>query len=183
MSKLYTMKPCPECGKPKKTRHDKEPARCKGKCLGAFISRRAKRTGYCPQRTMTDESEKRRKASLRSDEHKKRASVTLSRLKKEHPKLKKHSPVCGNSLHVWLKSPNNVTYKVDNLNLFVTLNPELFDPEDTVIRPYGKSRAYNGLLSITRKVTPRETWKGWTLASVNEAVTTRGENFRDQVSD
>lgn len=83
-----------------------------------------------------------------------------------------------------LRSPTNVVWYVKNVRHFVRTHPELFDPEDLIIKKY-KSGASNcnavaGFLSLTAIKRPRGSWKGWTLVSKVEHYDNKGEDLLDR---
>jgi len=71
------------------------------------------------------------------------------------------------SKRCYLRSPENVVYKVVNISEFVRTHEHLFQPEDMVWthpEKTGRCRASNGLCSLHQKDS-RGSWKGWTMVS------------------
>ena len=62
-----------------------------------------------------------------------------------------------------LRDPNCIVRYFRNLRKFVNDNPELFNPDDIVIKKHGHSRASCGLAAVYNG--KRGSWKGWTLVS------------------
>lgn len=78
------------------------------------------------------------------------------------------------------RSPTNVVWYVKNISHFIRTHPELFNPEDLIIKKY-KSRALAGLLSLTARKRPNGSWKGWTLVSKIEKEDNKGKDLLDRV--
>jgi hypothetical protein len=81
------------------------------------------------------------------------------------------------------RSPTDVVWRVKNISHFIRTHPELFNPEDLIIKKTkkGKSRALAGLLSITARTKPNGSWKGWTLVSKVEKEDNKGKDLLDRV--
>jgi len=167
----YTLKPCPECGKLKKTRFEREPTRCEPGCRGKETSRIQKEKGHTPLLWVTDESRKKHRQNI-------------SRAKKgiacKDPKQKRNSPTHFRAVRGILRSPSNTTHPVCNLTKFVLENQHLFSEEDVLQRnpvdkPTYSCRATAGLLSILRGAVG--SWKGWTVVSLTETFYNQGENL------
>ena len=92
-----------------------------------------------------------------------------------YPKDREDHPF---AIHVTLRSPDNVTYKISNLAKFVRENAHLFSAHDLVIAAGCKfPRAYINLTSITRKKNPIGCSMGWTLVSKTEVFYNSGEDL------
>jgi hypothetical protein len=78
------------------------------------------------------------------------------------------------------RSPTNVVWHVKNITHFVRTHPELFNPEDLIIKKK-KSLAISGLLSLTARTRPTGSWKGWTLVSKIENYINKGEDLLGRV--
>lgn len=77
------------------------------------------------------------------------------------------SPRHFRALHITVRSPAGVPYRVDNVAAFVRGHPELFSPEDVVSRDprpgWYRSRAAAGLRRLQSASGTAGSWKGWTL--------------------
>ena len=77
------------------------------------------------------------------------------------------SPRHFKALHITVRSPDGVPYRVDNVAAFVRGHPELFSPEDVVSRDprrgWYRSRAAAGLRRLQSASGTSASWKGWTL--------------------
>lgn len=79
-----------------------------------------------------------------------------------------------------LRSPDNVTYRFQNMTQFVRDHLDLFAPEDVVWygKHLGHCRALKGLLMLTaRGNNTRGSWHGWTLVSHTEVFYNQGANL------
>jgi hypothetical protein len=90
--------------------------------------------------------------------------------------------VLHHGARIWrLRSPKNKVYEFRNLQEFIRQNPGLFDPEDVVIRSYGKSRAASGLGMLSERwANGAGSWKGWTWASQVERLKNDGKDLLDR---
>ena len=77
-----------------------------------------------------------------------------------HRKLSEHH-LCA--VEGVFRDPRGVTHYFKNIVKFVTENSQLFAHEDLIVRPYGDSRASNGLRAVYNGT--NGSWKGWTLVS------------------
>lgn len=92
-----------------------------------------------------------------------------------YPKDREDHPF---AIHVTLRSPDNIIYKVSNLAKFVRENAHLFSAHDLVIAAGCKfPRAYINLTSITRKKNPIGCSMGWTLVSKTEVFYSNKEDL------
>ena len=100
------------------------------------------------------------------------------------PKRAKGPQHCG-SIVCELRSSTNVVWYVKNVRHFVRTHPELFNPEDLIMKKYksGSSNcnAVAGLLSLTAIKRPVGSWKGWTLVSKVEHYDNKGKDLLDRV--
>lgn len=176
----YTLKPCPECGEMRKTRHDREPMRCKGVCAGAIIGARNKATGHNPYKTETEESRERRLSSLRSEKHRDLVSARQKGVPLTTAKTKRNSEEHFRAITGIFRSPSNTTHRFKNLTKFVRDNKHLFNPEETRHKPYKDSSTYrcNAITGLMSIITGRRgTWKGWTIVGFTDTFYNRGENM------
>jgi hypothetical protein len=84
------------------------------------------------------------------------------------------------------RSPTNVVWYVKNVRHFVRTHPELFDPEDVIMKKQKSSKYYycnaaSGLGKLTGRTRPRGSWKGWTLVSKVEKEDNKGKDLLDRV--
>lgn len=176
----YTLKPCPECGKMKKTRFDREATRCEDGCRGKETQRIMKALGWSPQKSMTLDSEEKRIAALKSDKFREFVSQAKKGVPLKTDMTKRGSDKHARAIHGWLRSPDNTTHEFRNLAKFVGENRHLFSEEDTTHKPYKESLSYrcnaiSGLHSVIRG--RRGSWKGWTVVSYTETFYNRGANL------
>ena len=91
-----------------------------------------------------------------------------------YPKNREEHP---SALHVVLRSPDNRTFKVDNLLKFVRENAALFNPDSMTLGSKGLPKAYNNLLQLFKKKNPNGSSMGWTLVSKTEVFYNEGEDL------
>lgn len=105
--------------------------------------------------------------SQRSPERRERISQIQTGRARMTELTRRDSPRHAMALHIAVKSPAGVTYRVDNVSAFVRGHAELFAPEDVVDRRRGDggywSRAAAGLRRLQCVAHTRLSWKGWTL--------------------
>lgn len=176
----YTMKPCPECGKMKKTRFDREPTRCEPGCRGKETSRILKEKGWNPYKSETEESREKRLSALRTEKHRELVSSIKKGVPLTTAKTKRNSAQHFKAITGILRSPRNTTHRFKNLTKFVRDNKHLFTEEETRHKPYRDSSTYrcnaiSGLMSVISG--RRGTWKGWTVVSFTETFYNRGESL------
>lgn len=176
----YTMKPCPECGKLKKTRHDREPTRCEPGCRGKETGRLQKKAGRTPYQSETAESKEKRLAALRTEKHRELVSAMKKGVPQTTPKTKRNSDLHFKAITGILRSSRNTTHRFRNLTKFVRDNKHLFTEEETRHKPYKDTSTYRcnaitGLMSVING--RRGTWKGWTAVSFTETFYNRGESL------
>ena len=139
----------------------KQPRKCKT-CGEIFIPKGRHHPVYCSLKCQPQAE------GLRS---KKWEAERIAGMNKS-PKTKPLSETRHGVRRWHLRSPMNVEYHPINLNRFVSMNPALFEPDDTKpIYKDGRCRAVCSLKNLRPsdgKKKQTATWKGWTWVSIFE---------------
>ena len=105
--------------------------------------------------------------ALRTPEHRERMREMVTGREMQTEITRRGSPRHFKALHLTLRTPAGVPYRVDNLCEFVRSHPHLFDPADVVnrsrMRASYQSRATAGLGKLQTASGRALSWKGWTL--------------------
>jgi endogenous inhibitor of DNA gyrase (YacG/DUF329 family) len=157
--KSLTPRICQTCGKSFVQKYRHNPKYCSRACLPQSI--------FIGSPDRKNDFEVKRKAAYESSPRTKALTETRHNAKRWH-----------------LRSPSNIEYHPKNLNRFVALNPNLFEPQDLLpIYKDGRCRAASSLKNLRPTDTKKKqtaSWKGWTWISIVEKRWNDGDDLLER---
>lgn len=142
---------------------------CSRECANVRHGMLMSKLGHTPLRYR---DEKLWLASVQSEAHRQKVSHKHLGVR-QNGESRRFNPRHFKAVEMFVRSPANVVYYVQNIRKFVAEHACLFEPDDVLWRklPSGLPagcRAANGLASLNKRIGTRLSWKGWTRVSNRE---------------
>ena len=146
---------------------------CSWRCYREVLSAQG-----LPDQLRTQQVADKRKGRILSTEARSKISSSLSGKPRSGHRSAALLPTHCAAVSAVFRSPDNRTFKANNITLFVHSNRHLFQAEDTInkAKQQGGFRcnALHGLQQVHSG--RRGSWKGWTLVSDTEVFYNKGEH-------